>query len=232
MVFGAYGPNPGRGEVPVWSSVDGGRTWSVAHTFAPGEVRHVHRVSWDPLNTSFWVATGDADGECYLYRFDAQMKNPRRFGDGSQAWRAVGLLFDSDSVRWGMDAPGQQCRLMTMERQTGRVTGGALLGGPVWYTKGLADGVSLLQTTVEPAVLDGQRMCTLWANRGGAGPGVAHRWAKDALPAGWGRYGQVLFASGHQTSQDFVLSGIALRGFDGASVRLRLETQGEALRAR
>ena len=223
MVFGAYGPNTARGEVPVWSSVDGGWTWKEVHVFRAGEVRHVHNVSWDPLGDAFWVATGDEDGECYLYRFDRDMQNPHRFGDGGQSWRAVGLLFDASSVTWGMDAPGETCRLMTLDRTTGRLSAGAPLGGPVWYVKRLADGVSLLQTTVEPGVRATEDMCTIWARPDGEEPYIVHRYAKDGLPAGWGRYGQVLFATGHQTTDNFVCSGMGLRGLEGGSVCMRLE---------
>lgn len=219
IFVGEYGSNPTRDGVPVWGSYDGGRSWRIVYEFPAGKVRHVHGVYSDPYTDDIWITTGDNDSESYLARTDPAFKSISFSGDGSQASRAVGLMFREDAIFWGMDSPLQDCYLLRMDRHSGQIVPVRRFEGPIWYTKTLEDGAQLLQTTVE------------------VGPGVKSSdshvyvsndllewrriasYRKDRWPMPYFKYGVIGFADGHQSRSDFVMFGEGLTGLDGRIVR-------------
>jgi hypothetical protein len=91
--FGEYFMNPARGEVHIFRLDPALKTWEIAHTFQAGEVRHVHGIYRDPYDTqALWITSGDAMGECYLYRTRDRFTTVERIGEGTQLWRAVRLF--------------------------------------------------------------------------------------------------------------------------------------------
>ena len=121
----------------------------MAYQFAAGSIRHVHGVFPDPYSDRLWIPTGDGAGECYLVSADYDFTDVVRYGDGSQAWRAVTLFFEPDRIVWGMDSERETSYLQIFDRRTAALTRGCAFPGPVWYGKRLAAGPALVQTTVE-----------------------------------------------------------------------------------
>ena len=222
IYLGEYGRNPGRAAVPIYRSRDDGRSWRVAYEFTAGSIRHVHGIFRDPYSDRLWMPTGDFPGECYLVSADRDFTDVVWHGDGSQSWRAVTLFFDPDRIVWAMDSEFETSHLQIFDRRKATLTRGSAFPGPVWNGKRLADGRALVQTTVE------------------IGPGVRRLQAcvftssdlvewreigcfdKDPWPLRLCKFGVVAFADGHQTADDFVLFGNALKGLDGRACRARL----------
>lgn len=173
-----YGEYPTRKLRPdetvrIWRSRDGGRTFEVAHEFAPGSVRHVHAVQWDPHADALWVATGDTDPQA---RIGYSTDGGRTFtwiGSGSQTFRTCSLLFFPDRVVWAMDAPAEDSRVLTWDRESGRIAASeTVLPSPAYYTRALADGRGLVTLA--------EREASLWLVDRGEEPRPLLRW--DARP--------------------------------------------------
>ena len=222
IYLGEYGRNPHRRSVPIYRSSDGGRSWTVAYEFAAGSIRHVHGVFPDPYADRLWIPTGDRVGECYLVSADYDFTDVVRYGDGSQAWRAVTLFFEPDRIVWGMDSERETSYLQIFDRRTATLTRGRAFPGPVWYGKRLAGGPALVQTTVEIGAGVQRPQACVFASSDLLEWREIACFDKDAWPLRWCRFGVVAFAGGHQTAEDFVVFGDALKGLDGQVFRARL----------
>jgi hypothetical protein len=215
LFLGEYGHNEKREGVPIWTSCDAGRSWSIAYEFPPQSVKHVHGVYYDPYSGDLWIPTGDFDGECFLYRSDLEFKQLQRYGDGSQSWRTVSLLFEPDRISWIMDSPLETCHLFHFERRTGILKRGRSFPGPVWYVKQLQDNVSLAQSTFEIGPAVHSDCAHLFASRDNETWFEVAKFKKDRWAGLYFKFGVLGFADGPQTTQSFALFGEALRGFDG-----------------
>ena len=222
IYLGEYGRNPQRRAVPIHCSRDGGRSWDVAYEFAAGSIRHVHGVFHDPYTGRLWIPTGDRAGECYLVSADHDFADVVRYGDGSQAWRAVTLFFEPDRIVWAMDSERETSYLQVFDRRSGALTRGRAFPGPVWYGKRLAGGPALLQTTVEVGPGVQRPQTCVFASSDLVEWREVVRFDKDRWPLRWCRFGLVAFADGRQTAEDFVLFGDALQGLDGRAYRAAL----------
>lgn len=225
IYFGEYGPNPRRLSVPVWRSTDDGRSWDIVYEFPAGSIKHVHGVYADPFTDRFWLSTGDSDGECFLVSADRDFRNVEYFGDGGQAWRLVSLIFEPEKILWGMDSQLATVRLQEFDRGTGALQSIGTFPGPVWYSKRLLDGWTVLQTTVEPgpqvasdhAHLFISRDCRRWTE-------IA-RFRKDFWKMPYFKFGALAFADGPQTSMEFAMFGEGLVGADGRCLVARLSAE-------
>ena len=129
--------------IGIWRSDDEGRTWALTFEFAPGAVRHIHAVQWDPVQGGVWVGTGDSDSESRVgFSFD-QARSFRWAAEGSQSARLCSALFLPAAVIWGMDAehsPNHAMRWLR-EAQRSEPIPDAGLPGPTYYAQHVnADG--------------------------------------------------------------------------------------------
>ncbi|MEJ6008251.1 hypothetical protein WG899_22090 [Paucibacter sp. AS339] len=124
-------------------------------TFHRSEIKHVHAIHHDPYRNRLWVLTGDTDSESSFFYTDDEFKTVQRFAGGSQQWRAIGLLFDEDSMEWGMDA-GQDAPAEAVNRvfrytfSTSEIKEIAIIGNPAYAMVHCADGGAVMATTFEP----------------------------------------------------------------------------------
>lgn len=223
VYFGEYGANPSRGEVPVYRSRDGGRSWDRVFVFPSGTIRHVHGCQWDPVERRIWIFTGDLDNECHVLSADRDFQQVEWIGDGRQTFRACGAFFEKDAVHWIMDSPLEACFQVRLDRRTRQIERRAVFPGPVWYTKRLSDGMYLAATTYEagPGVRD--RFAHLLVSRDLEQWEEVHRFEHDGLPTRFFKPGVVAFADGEQSSAGFLLFFEAIRGLDGRAALCRLE---------
>ena len=104
VYFGEYFRNPKRSEeVHIYISRDNGQSWSVAYTFEPGVIRHVHALQEDPFTGRLWVCTGDYNNEAMIGWSDNGFKDIQQIGTGSQIWRTTQLVFTEEAIYWGSD---------------------------------------------------------------------------------------------------------------------------------
>jgi hypothetical protein len=218
IYFGEYGANPDRAAVPIWCSRDGGRTWKVVHEFPSGSIKHVHGVYVDPYSDLLWISTGDFEDECFLHCVDEDFMNRQAYGDGTQQWRPVSLLFERDKILWGMDSQLETSYLQEFDRATGAIIRRRDFPGPVWYSKQFSDGSALLQSVVEigPGVRGNHAHLFMSADNREWIDVVRYR--KDRWPMRFFKFGVLSFADGPQTMDDFVLFGEGLVGMDGVAV--------------
>jgi hypothetical protein len=215
IFIGEYGHNAAREAVPIWCSPDAGRSWSIVHEFPARTIKHVHGVYPDPFSSDLWIPTGDFEGECFLYRTDPNFSRMEKFGDGSQTWRTVSLLFEPDRICWIMDSQLETSHLFELDRRTGVLRRGRSFPGPVWYVKQLQDNFSVAQTTVEIGPGVRSDSAHLFVSRDNETWIEVAKFKKDLWPMRYFKFGVLAFADGPQTSQNFALFGEALQGFDG-----------------
>lgn len=218
-LFGEYFRNAERGPVHIWRVSPDLAQLELAHRFDAGTVRHVHGVYRDPhVPGAQWITTGDADGECFLWRTDDELRTLERIGDGTQKFRAVFLFFTPDHLIWFTDSNLEQNFMMSMDRRAGTVHRHQPMDSSVWYGVHTLDGVSLCATTIEqgPGVLSAS--ATIHASTDGFTWTAVRRFRKDPWrPMGLFKYGIISFASGQLRSDSVWISGEALWNLDGVS---------------
>lgn len=224
MYFGEYFMNPERVPVRIWKADAEVRTISVAYEFPAKSIRHVHGVHRDPFEPgAFWVTVGDFASECYILQSRDRFKTLRKFGDGTQMWRAVALYFTETHVSWLTDSNLEQNYACRMDRATGELEVGQQIDCPGWYGATTGDGMSIGFTTVE------------------VGPGVkrdessvlvaddAFHWRESMTfkkdpyrPIHLFKYGVISCPSGEMSNDRVWISGEGLVGLDGSSMRLEI----------
>ena len=224
LYFGEYGANSMRVEVPVYRSLDRGRSWDRVFVFPRGKIRHVHGCHWDPVERRIWVFTGDFQGECHILSADRDFRDVEWIGDGQQVFRACNAFFERDAVHWIMDSQLEDCFQVRLDRRSRTIEKRALFPGPVWYTKRLSDGLYLATTAMEvgPGVRDHFAHVLVssdlehWED--------VHQFEHDGLPNRYFKDGVVAFADGEQTRGGFYLFFEAIKGLDGKAALCRLES--------
>ncbi len=222
LFFGEYGRNSERRPVPVWRSSDDGRSWQIVYEFPEKSIRHIHGLYRDPFTGRLWIPTGDFAGECFVVSADPDFREVTIHGDGSQVWRPVSLLFEKDRILWPMDSQLESSHLQEFDRATGKLTQHRAFPGPVWYSKRLADGVAVLQTTVERGAGVLSDHCHVFASKNLTDWVEVAKYKKDPWPMPYFKSGVAAFADGEQSSDDFVIFGEALEDIDGKVLRIKL----------
>jgi hypothetical protein len=214
-----YGANPDRGAVHIYGSADDGRTWEVVHEFRPGEIRHVHAIQQDPdLKDRIWLLTGDLGDECRIaYTVDG-FETIEVVGSGSQAWRAVSLLFREEHVYWGMDSPLETSYIQRISRRTGELERLQELDGPAYYGAVNAQGRMFIGTTVEkgPGVKDST--ARIWTSQDGETWEVVHRHRGGRIP----QTGIIYFPNGLMPQDQLVYRCRALARDDNKAFVCRM----------
>jgi hypothetical protein len=136
--FGEYLTLRQRTDVHVYRYRPGDDGVEVVHTFAAGEIRHVHGIFANPADDSLWLAAGDRDAECRILRSDDGFRTRSAIGGGDESWRTVALQFHEDAVYYGSDAEFRQNHLYRLDPHTGRRTRLAAVEGPVYYAAAAA----------------------------------------------------------------------------------------------
>lgn len=215
VFFGEYGHNPERGEVPLYKSSDGGKSWQVIFTFAKAKIKHIHGCYWDAYEEKIWVFTGDFAGECHILCADKNFEQVEWIGNGQQAYRACNAFFEKDKIHWIMDSPLQDSYHIVLDRVTRTIEKKQLFPGPVWYIKKLSDGIYLAATAQEigPGVKD--KYAHLMVSRNLESWESLYQFQHDGLPKRYFKFGVIGFADGEQSSNGFYLFCEAIKGFDG-----------------
>jgi hypothetical protein len=216
IYFGEYGPNRHKTKVPVWASYDDGRNWKMIYNFPSHSIKHIHGIYNDPFENNLWITTGDSNGECYLFKVpNKKFSNIIKYGDGTQKWRAVSLLFKKNYIIWGMDSPLQTSNLQIFDRKTKKLKKGCSFPGPVWYSKIFSDQSAILQTSVE--IGDGVKSnySSLFYSKDLINWSEIYKFKKDIFPKKLFKFGVIAFSEGMQTSKDFLFSAEGLEKIDG-----------------
>ena len=216
IIFGEYGRNSKRSNVPIWISEDDGNSFKIVHEL--GGIKHIHGIYEDPYSSSLWITTGDNNGECFLMEVPkVDFSAIKIYGDGSQKWRTVSLMFKEDKICWIMDSPNEIAKLQVFDREKKNISEGQSFDAPVWYTKRLSDNSYLAQTSIEPGNAVKSKYSKIFYSTDLINWHQIASFKKDLLPKILFKFGVVFFSEGHQTKDDFTISGEALFGLDGSS---------------
>jgi hypothetical protein len=227
LYFGEYGSNATRRSVPVYRSVDRGRSWQVIYEFPAGSVKHVHGCHWDPYEKRVWICTGDFKNESCMVVADEQFDTVEQLGDGSQLWRTCCPFFQEDHVLWAMDSQLETSYVVRMKRSDRSVEKIQPLPGPVWYGKHFADGLFCIATANEIGQGVKDSYAHMLVSRNGLNWSPLMKVKGDWLPKGYFKFGVLGFADGSQSSDHFYLFAEALRGMDGKAFRCSILPRGE-----
>lgn len=169
VVFGEYHRNEKRLPVAIYVSDDAGDNWRVLQTFPEGSVRHIHAMQIDPYDDSLWMCTGDQNNESFLARSTDEGNSFEIIGSGSQLWRTCCLLFQKDSIYWGVDTSSDTrsryiCRF---DRTSRKLHKEVAIDGAVEFGCCFRDGSMFFATTRTGLENDSDPSPSVWFNRSG-----------------------------------------------------------------
>jgi len=210
--WGEYFDNPKRDEVYVYASVDQGMTWSVAHTFAKGSVRHVHNVLYDQWENCLWIFTGDYGAECRLLRASLDFADVDEVAGGSQQTRAVAAVVNQNGLYFATDTPLEQNYIYYLSRRGKMLRLGSIPSSSIYACRNRS-GI-FFSTMVEPSEVNSGRTVSLLGSPNGRSWEFLACWPKDRWPMKLFQYGNAFLPDGENTTDVVAVSTIAVKGAD------------------
>jgi hypothetical protein len=207
----------GKSAVNIYSSKDGGKSWSVAYTFAEGNINHIHGLYWDKYTESIWIVTGDRENECVIgYTKDGFQTLDIVFR-GGQEYRSCVLFFYPEYVVYATDSQYIKNEIKCFNRTTRKISVVQAAQGSV--IKGAQCGdMALLSTAVEPSDVNLDKNAYVWSSYDGLKWEQIYQGTKDCLPS----ISQFALFEIPQyyalTSKYAIFSGRAVRKIDGATI--------------
>ena len=212
VFWGEYIDNPRRDEVYIYSSLDQGLTWQVAHAFSPGSIRHVHNVLYDRWENCLWIFTGDYGAECRILRASLDFETVDEVAGGSQQARAVAALVHQDGLYFASDTPLEQNYIYCLSR---RGTMLRLSGVPSSSIYACQNHSGLFfSTMVEPSLVNRSRSVNLLGSGDGKQWQMLAGWPKDRWSMKFFQYGNAFLPDGENTTNLLAVSTIAVAGAD------------------
>lgn len=182
IFFGEYFANMGKAAVHIYTSKDGGKSWSIAYTFAEGSINHIHGLYWDRYTESVWVVTGDRENECIIGYTQDGFKSFTTVFRGGQEYRSCVLFFYPEYVVYATDSQYIQNEIKCFDRATRKVEVVQKVQGSV--IKGVQSGDNLLiSTAVEPSEVNLDRNAYIWSSINGMDWEQIYSGEKDCLPS-------------------------------------------------
>jgi hypothetical protein len=212
VFWGEYFDNPHRDEVHIYGSADRGTTWSIAHTFPKGAIRHVHNIVHDPWGNCLWILTGDDAAECRILRSSCDLQEVDVILSGSQQTRAVALVPAEQGLYFSSDTPLERNRVYGLDRR-GNVSALAELSSSSIYGCRVGNAI-FFSTMIEPSEVNLARTVHLYATLDGKHWQKQLRWAKDPWPMGLFQYGNAVLPDGNNASGLLGLTTVAVRPGD------------------
>jgi hypothetical protein len=223
IYFGQYDRNTNRRESNIFSINEEDKL-SVAYTFSPREIRHVHSVTMDPfINSRIWVTTGDENGECRLLFTDDEFKNLKPANSElTQDYRVVNLGFTKDYLFYGTDSLIGENSIFIQYRSSARRINVKSLKQTAWFLKQDENGNAVLGTTVENgpgcSVRYGSLMYT--EDDGLTWNSILNLY-KDNWPMPLFKWGSFSFSNGHGSLSDLYINVDGFKHLDGCSVPIK-----------
>lgn len=226
IYYGEYYPNPQKTITHIFQSKDNGDSWSIAYSFADGEINHIHGVFQDPYSNKLWVATGDDNRSCIFgYSEDGFKSFVRAFG-GSQQYRVCVPLFYKDFIIFATDTPHQQNMIRKIDRDTRKIKNLQQIQGSGIYAVKIGK-YAAISTTVEPSHVNTNSNSYLWFSQDGLTWKEALHFKKDFLSKKYFQFGSIRFPvydlSKANNLEYLIITGRALKKIDGKSLLLSIK---------
>jgi len=221
IYFGQYDQNKTRKSSKIYK-IDEKNKISIAHTFLPGEIRHVHSITNDAyIENRIWITTGDNDGECLLSYTDDNFKNIYNIGDKSQDFRIVNLGFSKEYLFYGTDNLIKENYIYRQNRSDGKRKKVLSIKQTAWFLKQDKKGNAILGTTVENGKGCQVNYSSIYFSRD-----FGMKWLellripKDIYPMPLFKWGSVSFSNGAESLDDLFINTEGLTNLTGKSFNL------------
>ena len=221
IYFGQYDQNKNRKSSNIYK-INEKNIISIAHTFLPGQIRHVHSINNDPyIKNRLWVTTGDNDGECLLLYTDDNFKSISNIGDKSQDFRIVNLGFSKDYLFYGTDNLIKENYIYRQNRSDGKRMKVLSIKQTAWFLKQDKKGNVILGTTVENGKGCQVNYSSIYFSRDfGTKWLELLRFPKDIYPMPLFKWGSVSFSNGAENLDDLFINVEGLKYLSGDSFNL------------
>lgn len=214
IYYGEYCNNPLRKPMRIFQSKDNGTTWTVAYTFAEGEINHIHGIFHDPYTDRLWVATGDVDEACIFGYTEDGFKTLVRQYEGTQQYRVCVPLFTKKEIIFATDSQYEQNYIRSINRETGEVKNlQAIQGSGIYAVQN--GNLMMVSTTVEPSKVNLDNRSHLWYSFNGHDWKELISFKKDIWKKTYFQFGSIRFPHYESESDYAVFTGRALSGLDG-----------------
>ena len=221
IYFGQYDQNKTRKSSKIYK-IDNKNNISIAHTFLPGVIRHVHSITNDlDIENRIWITTGDNDGECLLLYTDDNFKNISNIGDKSQDFRIVNLGFSKEYLFYGTDNLIKENYIYRQNRSDGKRKKVLSIKQTAWFLKQDIKGNAILGTTVENGKGCQVNYSSIYFSRDfGMNWLELLRIPKDIYPMPLFKWGSVSFSNGAESLDDLFINVESLKYLSGKSFNL------------
>ena len=235
LYFGDYGVNKSYESINIYR-LSADKNVTIAYTFKPEQIRHIHNIVNDTKTGRLWIFAGDNEPEAGIYYTDDEFKTVRRMAVGQQAFRTVvafpherELVYATDSV--------EKTNYIYKLYDTGKIDEICEINGSCIYGTETRNHY-IFSTTVESA--EGQGIRALLSRKLGGGiksrevhiiavdkktlsAEVVARFEKDCWPMKLLQYGRTTFPGG-QKDLDYVWTYVvACKKMDGQSLKIDLK---------
>lgn len=204
-----------------------GQEWvEPVHTFAPGQIRHVHGIYSDPTDAdALWCVSGDRPAECRIMSTRNAFESIEVFGQGDESWRCVSLQFHPDAVYYASDAEFDRNFIYRIDRGTGERSALTEIEGPVYYS--LAVGRDLF-FGVSAELCPSQQGCSavLWHIDAEGHCTRVLSLEKDRYSRVYFLPGAFYFPRGPGLKGEFFFHGVALAGADHRTFQVKYNPAG------
>lgn len=214
VLWGEYWANRRCRQVRVYVSDDDGRSFEVAYTFKPGEIRHIHNLLYDDRNNVYWVLAGDHGDEPGIGRLSADCKSFDWLVKGKQVHRAVCPFDMGDHLVYGTDTEMEPNAAIRLDKATGQIERLVELDGSCIYACRFGR-LHAMTTSVEPSPVNTSRHASLWVSYDAERWTRVYRAKKDLWNATCFQFGSIVLPRGSSDRETMLLSGQALEGIDG-----------------
>ena len=221
IYWGEYFDNRERAEVHIYASEDRGATWKIAHTFPPGNIRHMHNIVYDPWGDCLWILTGDEGPECQILRASCDLRSVEVVLAGNQQARAVAAMPTEDALYLSTDTPFEKNHVYRLDRAGNAERVGDLDSSSIYGCR-VGDAL-FFSTMVEPSAVNTSREVQIAARKSGSDWQTLLRWRKDGFSMRNFQYGNAFLPDGDNATQVLALTTIAVETDDLTTTLWQIE---------
>lgn len=233
ILFGEYFNNPDKESVRIWRrSCKKNSSWTIVHTFAEGEINHVHNICVGADSSELFVLTGDFGLGAAIWKTDLEFTKLNPVFRGSQDFRATWLRINNQSLIYATDSQLIKNHLKVvfeLDADSQPLNISPIEGSSIYFQNS-ANGI-YFSTAVEPDEPSGNLLKDLFSREIGFGIRSANsvlyfynfkgtltevfKAAKDIYPFRLGQFGTFMFPGGASPENTLVVQAVALKGIDG-----------------
>ncbi|RLE38318.1 hypothetical protein DRJ17_04315 [Candidatus Woesearchaeota archaeon] len=224
---GEYFNNRDRTSVQVFTSKNGGKDWSVCYEFAPGEIRHVHSVRYDPFTGKLIILTGDYGSECKILLASADFQETDRLMEGVQQARAYNVIPKPEGFYLSTDTELEQNYIQILKRNGDLERLVPIAGSGLGACS--ASEILFFASAAEPSRVNLDPRPTLYGSRDGMHWEVVARWTADRVSyrASWKaalfQIPRIIMPDGLYSNEYLFVTPIGVRKDNGILHRWKLK---------